>query len=66
MKCNAMEKDIGMANPMFRTQEGSDQNIGNAMEKDRDIQGKTKAPPQTKPYGWQTPCFHLKRAVTKT
>jgi hypothetical protein len=30
------------------------------------IQGKTLTPSQTKPYGWQTPIFQLKRATTKT
>jgi hypothetical protein len=30
------------------------------------IQGKAPTPPQTKPYGWQTPIFQLKRAATKT
>jgi hypothetical protein len=29
-------------------------------------QGKSQAPPQTKPYGWQTSSFELKRVVTKT
>jgi hypothetical protein len=27
---------------------------------------KAQTPPQTKPYGWQTPIFQLKRAATKT
>jgi hypothetical protein len=27
---------------------------------------KHQLPPQTKPYGWQTPHFKLKRVVTKT
>jgi hypothetical protein len=27
---------------------------------------KAPTPPQTKPYGWQTPIFQLKRAATKT
>jgi hypothetical protein len=29
-------------------------------------QGKSEAPPQTKPYGWQTSYSELKRVVTKT
>jgi hypothetical protein len=29
-------------------------------------QGKSQAPRQTKPYGWQTSSFKLKRVVTKT
>jgi hypothetical protein len=29
-------------------------------------QGKSQAPPQTKPYGWQTSSSELKREVTRT
>jgi hypothetical protein len=28
-------------------------------------QGKSQAPPQTKPYGWQPPSFKLKRVARK-